>query len=156
LQPSHREICDAFGYVPDPARPGWLVRPQSSDNRFLDVYGRMEARVDGDGRARISLMLGDIHRNVMGTTHGGFLLALVDHALFMGPGLLGIERAVGGVTIDVSSQFLAPATVNQPLDAVVEVLRDTYKMVFLRGTLEQDGNAVLAFSGLIKKASAKS
>jgi len=156
LQPSHREICDAFGYVPDPARPGWLVRPQSSDTRFLDVYGRMEARVDEEGRARISLMLGDIHRNVMGTTHGGFLLALVDHALFMGPGLLGIERAVGGVTIDVSSQFLAPATVNQPLDAVVEILRDTYKMVFLRGTLEQDGNAVLAFSGLIKKASAKS
>jgi acyl-coenzyme A thioesterase PaaI-like protein len=97
-----------------------------------------------------------LHRNLSGNAHGGFLLALVDHALFVGPALLGIEGAVGGVTMDVSAQFLAPAVVDARVEAAVEVLRETHRTLFVRGTLEQSGEPVVAFSGMVRKASARS
>lgn len=149
-------MLELFGYIPHPDRPGWVIRQPMDGNRFLDIYGVMEARIDADGRPRLSLMPADIHRNMLDKIHGGFLMAVIDHALFVGPGLLGIERAVGGITIDVSIQFLAPVNQRKPIDAVIEVLRDTYRMVFMRGTIEQDGTAAVAFSGTIKKASANS
>jgi uncharacterized protein (TIGR00369 family) len=146
-------MADLFGYAADPARPGWLVRGASDDNRFLDVYGDMAVRVESDGRARLRLTPAMRHCNALGTVHGGFLLALVDHALFIGPGALGIEGAASGVTLDVSTQFLAPVLPDQPIDVLIEVLRDTYRMTFMRGTIEQNDVAALAFSGTIRKAS---
>src|SRR3546814_2080014 len=79
------------------------------------------------------------HLNIVGTLHGGFLMAIVDHALFAGPMALGIEDAAGGVTIDASVQFLAPAKDGRTLEAVVDVLRETRRMIFMRGLIEQDG-----------------
>ena len=143
----------AFGYAPDPARPGWQVRRPTGNNRFLDVYGEMAVCAEEERRARLTLTPGDVHRNVVDTVHGGFLLAIVDHALFVGPGAIGIERAAAGVTIDVSTQFLKPVVPNRPIEVLIEVLQDTYRMVFMRGTIEQDNVAALAFSGTIKKAS---
>src|SRR3546814_3987829 len=78
------------------------------------------------------------HLNIVGTLHGGFLMAIVDHALFAGPMALGIEDAAGGVTIDASVQFLAPAKDGRTLEAVVDVLRETRRMIFMRGLIEQD------------------
>src|SRR3546814_15333454 len=76
------------------------------------------------------------HLNIVGTLHGGFLMAIVDHALFAGPMALGIEDAAGGVTIDASVQFLAPAKDGRTLEAVVDVLRETRRMMFMRGMLD--------------------
>lgn len=156
MKPSHREICEQLGYAPDPDRPGRLIRTETAEDRFLDVYGRIEAWIDEHGHARIGLELRNLHRNLSGNAHGGFLLALVDHALFVGPALLGIEGAVGGVTMDVSAQFLAPAVVDARVEAAVEVLRETHRTLFVRGTLEQSGEPVVAFSGMVRKASARS
>jgi len=156
LKPSLRELCDHLGYAPDPDRPGRLIRAETAENRFLDVYGRMEAWIDEQGHARIGLTLRDQHRNLFNFAHGGFLLSLVDHALFVGPAMLGVERVAGGVTMDVSAQFLAPGIVNAQIEAVVEVMRETHRTVFVRGTLEQSGKPVVAFSGLVRKARAQS
>ena len=52
------------------------------------------------------------------------------------------------------TQFLAPVMAAEPIDVIVETLRETYRMIFLRGTVEQRGATALAFSGTIKKASA--
>jgi hypothetical protein len=40
----------------------------------------------------------------------------------------------------------------EPLDSVVEVLRETGRMVFMRGQVEQGEHLVASFSGLVRKA----
>ena len=51
----------------------------------------------------------------------------------------------------MSHQFLGAGTIDQPLDAVAEILRETGRLAFLRGTIEQDGNLIAAFSATIRK-----
>lgn len=145
-----------FGYHPDPDAPGWLIRPQTEDTRFLDIYGVIRARMESPTLSRIRLTPELKHRNLMDSVHGGFLLAVIDHALFIGPAIQGRERTANGSTIDVNTQFLAPVLPGEEIDVLIETLRETYRMVFLRGTIEQRGAIAVAFSGTIKKASAAS
>lgn len=141
-----------FGFVPDTENPGWQVRPASESGRFLDLFGTMRTRVEPDGKARIRIDPQPRHRNLQEVVHGGFIMAIVDQALFIGPAALGMKGALGGVTIDTATQFFAPLLIDRPIDAVVEILRETGRMVFIRGVMEQDGVAAIAFSGTIKKA----
>jgi len=147
---------DYFGYHPDPDAPGWLLRPKSSHNRFLDVYGAIRARMESPTLTRLQLTPGPEHRNLMESVHGGFTMAIVDHALFAGPAVQGRERTARASTIDVSTQFLAPLYPGKVIDVLIETLRETNRMVFLRGTIEQDGVLAVAFSGTIRKTSAAS
>ncbi len=144
-------MADSLGYVPDPDHPGCLVRPASTLGRFLDIYGEMRVCAEGENRARLRLTPDTLHRNLKDAVHGGFLMAIVDHALFAGPLALGIEGAASGVTIDATTQFLAPVATGRPVDVIIEVLRETGRMVFARGLIEQDGTPAVSFSGTIKK-----
>ena len=101
-------MLERFGYRPDTDNPGWLLRPQSNAGRFLDVYGPMRVRAESPTLTRLQLTPQAAHLNVMDTVHGGFLLAVIDHAFFVGPAAQGRERIEGGTTIDASPQFLAP------------------------------------------------
>lgn len=142
-----------FGYEVDPARPGGLIRRPDKTGRFIDIYGEMRIWPVGENRARLNILPSARHLNIADSIHGGFMLAVVDHSLFVCPMALGIEGAVGGVTIDVAAQFLAPAFSDKPLEVEVEVLRETRRMIFMRGLIDQDGQPVLSFTGTIKKAS---
>ena len=42
-----------------------------------------------------------------------------------------------------------------PLDAEVELLRETGRLIFLQGKVVQDGETVAAFSGALRKFSRK-
>ncbi len=75
---------------------------------------------------------------------------MVDQAIFVGPTVCGFP-ALGGATVDVSSQFLAPVKVGPAVDVVVEVLRETGRMLFLRGLIEQEDENKLAFSATVRK-----
>lgn len=143
-----------FGFVPDPDNPGWHLRSEEGTGRFLDVFGAMRILVEGPGKARLRVQPRPAHLNINDAVHGGFMLALIDQALFVCPAALGIPGTIGGVTVDLSTQFLAPAMPDKPLDAVVEILRETGRMVFMRGLVEQDGDAAASFAGVIRKVSA--
>jgi acyl-coenzyme A thioesterase PaaI-like protein len=64
--------------------------------------------------------------------------------------LLGGD-AEGSVTLDLSNQFIGAGRIGEPLDAVVEVLRETGRMVFLRGMVVQGDDTIAAFNGTIRK-----
>jgi acyl-coenzyme A thioesterase PaaI-like protein len=67
-------------------------------------------------------------------------------------------NAGGSVTLELSSQFIGAGALGKPLDAVVEVMRETKRLVFMRGTVvqgEDDSHLVATFSGIVRKPTAK-
>jgi len=138
------------GFLPDPDRPGWLFRPASATGRFVDLFGACWLKPEPPTRARLRIETHEGFTNHIGTVHGGLLMALADQALFIGAIAAGVPVA-GGVTVDTSCQFLGSGRVGVPLDVTTEVLKETGRMVFVRGLVEQDGASIFAFSGTLRK-----
>jgi uncharacterized protein (TIGR00369 family) len=94
------------------------------------------------------------HSNLLDAVHGAITLALIDISLFacMRHALDG--DAAGSVTLDLSTQFIGAGRVGEPLDAIAEVLRETRRLVFLRGTVVQETALIAAFNGTVRKPSA--
>ena len=91
------------------------------------------------------------HTNLLDIVHGAATLALIDISLFTCGHMLGLKGMAGSVTLDLSTQFIGGGYPNRPLDSVVEVLKETKRLVFLRGLVEQDDHKVAAFSATIRK-----
>ncbi|MGB3165898.1 MAG: PaaI family thioesterase [Alteraurantiacibacter sp.] len=119
------------------------------------MLGLLLVRLDDERHARVRMFPQMHHRNAGDVIHGGTILGLVDVAMFAGSGLL-IEDGIGrGVTVEVSAQFLGPGDPERPLDAVVEVTKETGRMVFTRGLIVQEGDTVASFSGILRKVTPK-
>jgi acyl-coenzyme A thioesterase PaaI-like protein len=149
-----RRTLETMGFRPRQLADGWLCRPANAEGHFQDVLGEVHCRVDADGKARIRVFPTLAHSNFRGGLHGGFVLTLIDHVLFIGPAVLGIQKVLGGATIDIATQFFAPL-LPEPVDAVIEVMRETGRLVFTRGVIEQNGVIAAAFSATTKKLSDK-
>jgi acyl-coenzyme A thioesterase PaaI-like protein len=74
-------------------------------------------------------------------------------AFFAGGTLAGADVA-HAVTLDCETRFLAPGRLGIPLDAEIEILRETGRLAFLRGLVVQEGESIAAFSGTLRKARA--
>jgi acyl-coenzyme A thioesterase PaaI-like protein len=55
------------------------------------------------------------------------------------------------VTLDMTTHFLARGKVGTPLDAHVELVRQTRGHVFLQGVVRQDGEACYSFTGTLAR-----
>lgn len=138
-------------FAPDPDAPDWLVRPGGREERFSDNFGMLRLRLEADGRVRCRFPAEPRHRNVREHVHGGYIMAAIDHALFMTAVARGAVGQAGGVTLDCSTAFVAPGVIGPPLDVVGEVLRASGGHVFLRGLVEQEGTLVASFSGTVRR-----
>ncbi len=139
---------------PDPDNPGWLSWKLHDATRFNgQVMGKMLVRPEGEGRARVRMFPEHRHTNLMGNLHGGTTLALIDIAMFAGSRMFGLIEAGTAVTLDMSVQFIGGATQGIPLDAEVELLKETGRLLFLRGLVVQGDVRVAAWSGTIRKPS---
>lgn len=143
----------AYVASPDPDDPEWTLLSPIDPERFISFFGVVRVKTEGPTRARCQVMGEPRHLNILGGIHGGFALALIDQALFLGPSALGIKGSMGGKTVDVATQFFGGLRAGAPIDVVVDVLRETGRMIFVRGLVEQDGEAAIAFSGTLRKAS---
>lgn len=146
----------AFRYEPASDHPGWFTWNLTDETRFnAQVMGRMLTRIedgaDGVRRARLRMLPERRHSNLLDAVHGGVTLALIDIALFAAMRTLLEGDAAGSVTLDLSTQFIGAGRVGAPLDAVVEVLRETGRLVFLRGLVVQRDDTIAAFNGTIRK-----
>ncbi|WP_353229197.1 PaaI family thioesterase [Novosphingobium sp.] len=147
-------------YEPAPDHPGWHRWELNDPSRFNSaVMGRMlvreEARAGAMPMMRLRMFPERRHSNLLDAVHGGVTLALIDISLFSALRLILGADAGGSVTLDLSTQFIGAGKVDQPLDAVTEVLRETRRLVFLRGTIEQGDHLVAAFNGTVRKPSAR-
>jgi acyl-coenzyme A thioesterase PaaI-like protein len=143
----------AFNHDPDPDHPGWLNWELYDDRRFNgQVMGKMNVRAEPDGRTRVRMYPELKHTNLLDIVHGATTLALIDISIFACGHVNGLEGMAGSVTLDLSTQFIGAGLPGKPLDSVVELLRETKRLVFVRGVVEQDDDMVAAFSATIRKA----
>ena len=121
------------------------------DSGFNGIFGPIHSRAEGNV-ARVRIETGLARGNPMGALHGGFLLAFLDQAVFVGGVVLGrLGLPNWAVTLGFSTQFVAPGRVDVPLDCMVEIVSETGKLMFQRGQLEQEGRALLIFQATLRK-----
>lgn len=143
---------DVFDNGPDPENPGWRHWTLKDPTLFNSaVMGKLITQVDADGKSRLRMFPQRQHENLLGIIHGGVTLALIDIALFVTMHTIGSGDAGPSVTLELSTQFLGAGDPSRPMDAVSEIVRETGKLVFVRGLVEQDSDVVASFSGIVRK-----
>ncbi|AHE54993.1 PaaI family thioesterase [Sphingomonas sanxanigenens] len=134
-------------------KDGWRHWLPGDPTRFIAVLGDMHVRTDAAGRAIVRMMPEHRHSNVLGAVHGGVLMSFADTALFAAAQVLGVEAAEGAVTVDLSAQFIGAGRIGIALEAEVEILRTTRRLIFLRGLIRQAETNILSFAGTVRRAS---
>jgi uncharacterized protein (TIGR00369 family) len=141
---------------PDPDHPGWLSWTLTDASRFNgQVMGKMLVRSEGETRARVRMFPEHRHTNLMDNVHGGIILSLIDVAIFAGSRMFGLIEAGTAVTLDMTTQFIGGARPAQPLDAEVDLLKETRRLLFLRGLVVQEGQMIASYTATIRKPSAR-
>lgn len=135
----------------------WNLKDPTRFNGFIEPLAvRREAPTpDGRPQARVRMQPTHKHSNLGNAVHGAVTLALIDVSLFAAAHQFGSLNAGFSVTLDLSTQFVGGGRIDEPMDAVVELVRETGRLVFLRGMVvqgEDDTHIVAAFSGTIRKA----
>lgn len=149
-------IKPGFISEPDPDHPGWLTWALRDDTRFNgQVLGKMIVRSDPDGRARVRMFPEHKHTNLADNLHGGTILSFIDVALFAGARMYGLIEAGTAVTLDLSVQFIGAGRPGTPIDCEVELLKETRRLLFLRGLVVQGEERIAAWSGTIRKPTAR-
>ncbi|MGJ3648659.1 PaaI family thioesterase [Sphingomonas sp. GlSt437] len=142
-----------FRYVEAPDHPGWMSWELADPTRFNSLFGRFLLKVEG-GIARVRMVPERIHSNLSNHMHGGALLGFIDIALFAASRGFGLIEAGTAVTVDLSTQFLGGARIGEEVEAQVELLRETRRLLFLRGLVVQGEEKVAAFAATIRKPTA--
>lgn len=148
------DIHPLITHQPDPDHPGWSTWDLADMDRYHGTIGKLLVRAEGPGRARCRMFPDKRHSNLGNVIHGGAILTFIDMCLFAGGRLAGANVAYA-VTLDLNTQFLSPGRLDIPLDAEVELLRETGRLAFFRGRLVQEEEAVAAFSGALRKQARK-
>jgi uncharacterized protein (TIGR00369 family) len=142
---------DIFDHKPDPENPGWDHWNLKDDTLFNGaVMGKLITRREGD-KCRLRMFPERKHENLQGVIHGAVSLALIDISLFTTMHVVGSGNAGPSVTLELSTQFIGGGDPKRPLDAVTEIMRETGKLVFVRGEVVQDEDRICAYSGIIRK-----
>ena len=142
-----------FTHDDDPEASGWKRWQFRDPTRFNSFLEPLQVRLEGD-IARVRMMPRHDHSNMRDNIHGGALLGFMDVALFAASRAFGVLSASGAVTLDLSAQFIGGATIGEPLEARVELLRETSRMLFLRGLIVQENAPTVAsFTGTLRKSS---
>ncbi len=115
------------------------------------VLGKMIVRGDGNGKARLRMFPEHRHSNLGNAVHGGTTLGFIDVALFGAARMFGLIDTCLAVTLDLSVQFIGAGRLNEALDAEVELLKETRRLLFLRGLVVQGADTVASFAGTIRK-----
>lgn len=157
----HQPINAPFEYRPlSPeecgGETGWYTWNMVDRTRFnTSVLGEMRVRKEGS-QCRLRMFPERRHTNLVDNVHGAVTLGLIDISLFSAMHINGSGEAGPSVTVELSTQFVGGGDPNLPLDAVTEIIRETGKMLFLRGFATQpraDGgeDIIASYSGIVRK-----
>ena len=149
------DVHPLIRHEPDPDHPGWWTWDVAAEptERFNATIGKLLVRADGPGRATCRMFPEERHSNLGDMVHGGAILTFIDMAFFAGGRLAGAERDPRGDARSARVRFLSPGRIGVPLDAEVELLRETKRLAFFAGKVVQEGELVAAFTGALRKSS---
>ena len=68
-----------------------------------------------------------------------------------GAQVLGVTAAARGLTVELDVQVVGGADLDRPVDATVQITRETGRFLFVRGTVEQGGDMAASFMGILRK-----
>jgi acyl-coenzyme A thioesterase 13 len=138
------------GATADPDHPGWLSWGDFPRGSFAAATGRLLFKPDGPGRAITRMFPTEQHMNMGGSLHGGSVMSFIDMSMFAGGLCAGMERG-HYVTLDLTTHFLARGQPGSPLDAHVELVKQTRGHAFLQGVVKQNDQPCYSFSGTLKR-----
>lgn len=138
------------GSQPDPDNPGWFTWGDFPRSSFAAATGRLLFKPDGPGRGLCRMFPTEDHMNMGGSIHGGAVMSFIDMSMFAGGLCAGMEPG-HYVTLDLTTHFLARGQAGSPLDAYVELVKQTRGHVFLHGVVKQNGENCYSFSGKLKR-----
>jgi len=141
-----------FLYEEHPDHPGWMKWGFKDSTRYNAFLGEMMVRVD-DGVARVRMTPERQHSNLANVVHGGAMLGFIDVSLFAAARSFNLISAGTAVTLDLNTHFIGGGRIGEPLEARIELLRETGRLLFLRGLVVQGDAVVAEFSGTIRKPS---
>lgn len=131
---------------PRPAPEGWLL--QDFRDGFAYGAGPFYFRADPETPG-VGFFSDKRHANLGGIVHGGALLTLADMALFdICFRALGRFRAV---TVTLNSEFLGAASIGEFIEASGELIGGGKSLLFARGLVTAKGEALMSFSGAVKR-----
>ena len=91
------------------------------------------------------------HSNGLGYLHGGFIMSFIDMAMFAFI-FQQLENSAA-VTLSCATDFLSAGIVGKPIEASGEILKETGKMLFVRGLVTQEGEKIASFTSTMRKVS---
>jgi uncharacterized protein (TIGR00369 family) len=139
--------------APTPASEGGIpagFKPLTGgpDDMFIGINGPLYRKRDGE-QFVLGLRVERRHCNPAGICHGGMLLTFVDMAMVLSASYQG-KLGYFLPTINLSADFLAPASAGTWMEARTELLRVTRNMVFAQCMVRADGTPVVRASGVFK------
>ncbi len=146
-----RTIADgmALEIITEGEHAGWQRWHREPDGRFSSMLGDFFFR-DSQGHGVECRMETDRrHSNGLGYIHGGFIMSFIDMAMFAFI-FRQLENSAA-VTLSCATDFLSAGIVGKPIEASGEILKETGKMLFVRGLVKQDGVNVASFTGTMRK-----
>lgn len=138
-------------YFPECESSDWQTMPMVEGTSFDSHLGAFEFRKLGNNTAQARFGCDNNSQNIQHGIHGGYLAARAEQVFYLP---LYTERCVAlgrVVTIDFSMQFLQGGQIGQDIIADVELLQETGRMGFTRGTLSQAGKILCSFSATLRK-----
>ena len=138
------------GATPDPDHEGWFSWGDFPRGSFAAATGRLLFKPDGVGRGLTRMFPTEDHMNMGGSVHGGAVMSFIDMSLFAGGLCAGMQRG-HYVTLDLTTHFLARGRPGSPLEAEVELVRETRSFAFMQGVVRQDGDPCYSFAGTLKR-----
>jgi uncharacterized protein (TIGR00369 family) len=139
-----------FLYEDHPDHPGWKRWGLKNSDRYNTFLGDMMVRVE-EGMCRVRMLPERRHSNLGNNVHGGAMLGFIDVSLFAAARSFGLIEAGTAVTLDLNTHFVGAGKIGEPLEARVELLRETGRLLFMRGLVMQGDGPVTEFSGTIRK-----
>ncbi len=128
---------------------GWHRWHRDPDGRFASMLGDFYFRHSPEIGAECRMATDRRHSNGLGYLHGGFIMSYIDMAR-CSFSFRQLENSAA-VTLSCATDFLSAGVVGDPIEASGEILKETGKMLFVRGLVTQNGSNVASFTGTMRK-----